>query len=276
MWRKGGIGMLIASFPMYNIPEIWDAQSAFWKGIATHLVREGIEDVPSELSLGQPLTKLLSDENMFLSQCCGYDVVRGYRDTLTTLATPVFDVSECSGCEYSSLIVVSEDCQYHDVLEMRGGSAVANGPESHSGMSALRHLVAPKNIDGSFFGSVKYTGGHMQSLELIQKGRADVAAIDCVTHKLLERYRPDAIAGTRILGRTFFAPAPPYVTHVSRGKDAYQRIKNALFEAFDDPDLDACRTYLLLKRISDQDDTIYDKVLDFEIYASKLGYPELR
>jgi ABC-type phosphate/phosphonate transport system substrate-binding protein len=275
MLRKGGFGMLNASFPMYNIPEIWAAQSAFWKGIATHLTREGIRDVPSELSHGQPLATLLSDENMLLSQCCGYDVVSGYRETLTTIATPVFDVSDCSGYEYSSLIIVSEECPYQDVLEMRGCAAVANGPESHSGMNALRHLVAPKNINGSFFGSVVYSGGHEQSMKLIQDGRADVAAIDCVTHKLLERYRPNAIKGTRILGRTFFAPAPPYVTHANRGTDVKKRIKTALMGAFSDTDLDACRSDLLLKRISEQDDTIYEKLLDFEIYASKLGYPDL-
>ena len=261
---------------MYNIPEIWDAQSALWKGIATYMVREGIREIPAELSRGQPLAKLLSDENMLLSQCCGYDVVRGYRETLTTLATPVFDVSECSGYEYSSLIIVAEECPYEDVLEMRGCAAVANGPESHSGMSALRHLVWPKNVNGSFFGSVVYSGGHVQSLKSIQDGRADVAAIDCVTHKLLERYSPSTIAGTRTLGRTFFAPAPPYVTHVKRGDDIKHRIKNALLGAFSDPDLEACRSDLLIKRISDQDDMIYEKVLDFETYASKLGYPDLR
>lgn len=116
----------------------------------------------------------------------------------------------------------------------------------------------------------------MQSLKQIQDGRADVAAIDCVTHKLLETYSPDAIAGTRILGRTFFAPAPPYVTHIKRGNDVKHRIKNALLGAFNDPNLAACRSDLLIKRISDQDDTIYEKALGFEIYATKLGYPDLR
>ncbi len=268
--------MLTASFPMYNMPEIWDAQSAFWKGMATYLGREGIPDVPKELAHGHSLTKLLADENMLISQCCGYDVVSGHRETLIPVATPIFDVSQCSGHEYSSLIVVAEDSPFHDVLEMKGCAAAANGPQSHSGMSALRHLVAPKNVDGSFFGSVKYSGGHAQSLKLIQKGLADVAAIDSVTYALLERYRPQAVTGIRILGRTFFAPAPPYVTHVSRGNDIVLRMKNALLRAFSDPNLGSCRNDLLLKGVSDLDQTIYEKVLDFETYAAKLGYPELK
>ena len=268
--------MLTASFPMYNIPEIWSAQSAFWKGIANYLKREGILDVPTELSHGQPLASLLLDDNILLSQCCGYDVVRGYRETLIPIAAPVFDVSQCSGHEYSSLIIVAEDCPFHDVLEMGGCSVAVNGPESHSGMSALRHLVAPKNVDGTFFGSVIYSGGHVQSLELIQQGSAEIASIDSVTYALLEHYRPKAISGMRILGRTFFAPAPPYVTHIRRGNDVSFQVKNALLRAFADPSLESCRSDLFLKGISDLDANIYEKVLDFEVYAAKLGYPELR
>ena len=268
--------MLTASFPMYNFPEIQAAQSAFWKGIATYFAREGITDLPDDLAHSQPMAKLLSDENMLLSQCCGYDVVTRYRESIMPIATPMFDVQECSGHEYSSLVIVAEDSQFQDVLEMRGCAAAANGPESHSGMSSLRHLVAPLNVGGSFFGSVTYTGGHAQSLELIQNGLADVAAIDSVTYTLLMHYRSEAIAGTRILGRTFFAPAPPYVTHVNRGSDILHRMKNALQRAFNDPDLESCRADLLLKGISDLDTANYEKVLDFETYAAKLGYPELR
>ncbi|MEM9523921.1 MAG: PhnD/SsuA/transferrin family substrate-binding protein [Pseudomonadota bacterium] len=268
--------MLKASFPMYNIPEIRAAQSALWKGIAVHLKRAGVEDLPDDLAHGRPLAELLSDQNMLISQCCGYDVVQRYRETLVLVAAPVFDVAECSGHEYSSLIVVAQDSPYRDVLDMRGSIAAANGPESHSGMSSLRHLVAPKSANGAFFGSVTYSGGHVQSLRLIQSGQADVAAIDSVTYALLERYRPSATEGLRKLGRTFFAPAPPYVTHVDRVGDTARRLKTALRNAFCDPDLETCRAALLLKGIDDVDRKTYEKILDFEIYAAKLGYPELR
>lgn len=268
--------MLKASFPMYNIPEIRAAQSALWKGIATHLKSEGVEEVPDDLAHDCPLAALLSDKNMLISQCCGYDIVQRYRETLVLVAAPIFDVAECSGHEYSSLIVVAEGSPYQDVLDMRGSIAAANGPESHSGMSSLRHLVAPKSLNGSFFGSVIYSGGHVQSLHLIQSGKADVAAIDSVTYTLLERYRPSATESIRKLGRTFFAPAPPYVTHIDRESDTLRRLKIALQNAFRDPDLEACRTALLLKGIGDVDRKTYEKILDFEVYATKLGYPELR
>lgn len=82
-----------------------------------------------------------------------------------------YDVAECAGCDYSSLIVVAEDSPYEDVLDMRGKTAVANGPETHSGMNSLRHLVAPKNIDGSFFCRVIYGGAHVDSMKLLREKR---------------------------------------------------------------------------------------------------------
>ena len=268
--------MLIASLPMYSFPEIYRASSSLWRGIAKNLRREGVSDIPDELALGRPLAELWANNNLLLSQCCGYDVVRRYRDTLIPLATPVFDVPECSGREYSSLIVVSDGCPYGDVLEMQGTVVVANGPESHSGMSSLRQLVAPKHTNGRFFNDTIYSGSHAASLDMIRAGKADIAAIDCVTFRLLELHKPEAVTDIKILGRTFHAPAPPYVTHTLRGYDTAGRLRTALLETFADPDYKTDRAALLIKGIDLTDMNIYEKITDFEIYAAKLGYPHLQ
>ncbi len=268
--------MLTASLPMYSFPELHSASSSLWRGIAKHLRQEGMKDIPDELVLGRPLVELWSNNNLLLSQCCGYDVVRSYRDTLIPLATPIFDVAECSGREYSSLIIVSDESPYQDVLEMHGTIAVANGPESHSGMSSLRQLVAPKHHKGRFFSNTIFSGSHTASLEMIRKGKADIAAIDCVTFRLLEVHKPETVAGVKILGRTFHAPAPPYVTHALRGGDITKRLRTALFQAFHNPDHETDRATLLIKGIDLTDMSIYEKITDFEVYAAKLGYPQLQ
>ena len=142
--------MSIASLPMYDIPEICKASSSLWSGIAKYLRLEGVEDVPKELVFGKPLRALWSNPNLIFSQCCGYDVVSRFENTLTPLVVPHFDVVGCVGSEYSSLLVVGEDCLYDDVLEMRGTVAAINGLESHSGMSSLRELVASRHKNGLF------------------------------------------------------------------------------------------------------------------------------
>ena len=83
---------------------------------------------------------------------------------------------------------------------MRGAVCAVNGLDSHSGTNALRGLVAPASREGRFFSEIKVTGTHAASIALVQNGEADVAAIDCVTHALIGRYRGEALKGTRVLG----------------------------------------------------------------------------
>ena len=63
-----------------------------------------------------------------------------------------------------------------DVLEMLGAVCVVNGLESHSGSNALKILVAPGNQNGGLFSEVKISGTHVDSLEMIRRGSAGVAA----------------------------------------------------------------------------------------------------
>lgn len=141
----------------------------------------------------------------------------------------------CSGSKYASVIVVNDDSKYDDVLEMRGNVGVINGPESQSGANSLFSLVAPKCSDGKFFSKVVASGSHVASLALIQRNKADVAAIDCITYALLQRYRPSALTGTRRLGYTYAAPAPPYITRKEQRPDCIRRFKLALSSAFANP-----------------------------------------
>lgn len=268
--------MQIASLPMYNIPEIRKASASLWRGIAKYLQLEGVENVPDQLVFNQPLRDLWSNPKLMFSQCCGYDVVRRFANTLTPLVVPHFDVAECVGGEYSSLVVVGEDCRYHDVLEMHGTVAVINGSESHSGMNTLRQLVAPKHIDGHFFNSIMISGAHVESLGMLRRREADVAAIDCVTHALLALHQPEALAGTRVLGLTYHSPAPPYVTRSNFSDNLIERFRTALFRAFGDPALTSARQALFIKEIEWVDIDSYRKISEIEDSAARLGYPILQ
>jgi len=268
--------MLIASLPMYNIPEISKASSSLWSGIAKYLRLEGIKKVPDKLVFDQTLHTLWNDPDLLLSQCCGYDVVRRFESTLTPLAVPYFDVDECKDGEYSSLVVVGDDCRFDDVLDMHGTIAAINGPESHSGMSSLRHLVAPRHTDGRFFNDVLISGAHVESLGMLRRQEADVAAIDCVTYTLLSAYQPEALAGTRVLGRTYHSPAPPYVTRTGYGNNFIEQVRTALMRAFEDPTLTQARQALFIKKINWIDVNSYQKISEIENYAANLGYPVLQ
>ncbi len=268
--------MPVASLPMYDHPEVRGALDALWAGIARNLVREGMADVPRGLVHGRPLGELWSDPDLFLSQCCGFNIVKSYTRTLRPIATPRYGAPGCDGCHYSSVIVVREDSPAAGIEDLRDAACAVNGPESHSGMNALRALVAPHNRNGRFFSEVSETGAHAESLAMVARGAADVAAIDCVTYALLARHRPDATAGTRVLCFSDSAPGIPYVTRTDLDDETVERLQTALAASFDDPNLAAARDALFLAGIEVLPHSIYFDLVDFERRAVEHGYPKLR
>ena len=267
--------MGVASMPMYDMPEVRDALDGLWAGFARHLRREGVADVPDRLVHDRALPDLWNHPELLFGQCCGYHLVDGYGETLRPIATPHFDAPECQGCDYASVIVVGEQCAATDVLEMRGAVCAVNAPDSHSGMNALRALVAPVSREGRFFSAVRISGAHAASVEMVRTGVADVAAIDCVSYALLERHRPAALVGVRKLGRTPPAPALPYVTRSTMDADTVARMRTALSRAFADPGLAAVREALLLKDIEAISLSDYHQIAVFRDFAARHGFARL-
>ena len=96
------------------------------------------------------------------------------------IVTPHYGAPDCEGCHYSSVVVVTEDSEASDVLKMRGAVCVINGTESHSGMNALRALVAPVSHNGRFFSKVKVSGAHKEIVTNTAPGFSG----NCVQDKL--------------------------------------------------------------------------------------------
>ncbi len=140
--------MRVASLPMYDLPEVSRVLDDFWDGLRRHFQRQGLTDVPDNIVHRRPVRELWDDPDLWLSQCCGYDLVSDYDGTLVPLATPHFCAPECDGADYASVIIVTDTCQATDVLNMRDAVCVINGPQSHSGMNSLRALVAPVSSAG--------------------------------------------------------------------------------------------------------------------------------
>jgi len=189
--------------------------------------------------------------------------------------TPHYTAPGCRGTEYCSQILVGENSAIGAVAEAHGGVCAINRFESHSGMNALRALVAPLHEGGRFFSRVTPCGSHAGSAAAVARGAADICAIDCVTHGLLARHRSAALAGTRILCQSSTAPAIPFVTRVDRGEEFAARLQTVLLEVLVDPATETARRDLL---IADGHalPLAYARIKEFATDASAQGYPELR
>jgi ABC-type phosphate/phosphonate transport system substrate-binding protein len=265
--------MAIAGLPMYELPELRPALDAFWGGIARHLRREGVTDAPAALAPDQPSGALWSAPDLLFSQCCGADLMGACAGVLRPVATPCYLAPGCRGPDYASVVVVAEDAGVSSLEDLRGKVAAINDLHSHSGMNALRALIAPQSRASRFFAAVRVSGAHAASLAMVARREADVAAIDCVTYALLARHRPGALAGTRPFCETAKAPAPPFVTRAA--EDLIERLRAALRAACEDPGLAAARDDLLLAGIEVLPPAVYRRIIAFERLAALHGYPAL-
>jgi ABC-type phosphate/phosphonate transport system substrate-binding protein len=265
----------VASLPMYDPPGLAGATDALWAAIAAACRAEGLAGVPAALDRDRPCREVWNDPALFLSQTCGYPLVHALTGRVRVVATPRYAVAACSGASYASLCVVPRASGVACLDDLRGAVAAANEIDSHSGMNALRGLVAPLAGGGRFFGGVVWSGSHLGSLQLLARRQADVAAIDCVTFALLERLRPDLTCAVRVVGRTEACPAPPFITAASTADGDLARMRRALDAVAADPALARVRAELFLDGFEVLPDAAYRRVLDLEQAALRLGYPAL-
>lgn len=267
--------MSVASLPMYDLPELRGVTDSWWRGLAAAFRKEGIADVPAGLDRRTPHSESWLVPDLLFSQTCGYPLTHALRGRVELLATPCYSADGCNGAEYCSVVVVSSDDPVADVASLRGRRCAINSRDSQSGANVLKALIAGLGGGGRFFGSVAVTGGHAASLAKVAAREADVAAIDCVTHALLARYRPAALVGTRVLCRTAPAPCLPYITRSGADADLLLRLRSGLARAFADPQLADLRETLLLAEVAVLPLTAYDRITEMESAAANAGYAEV-
>ncbi|MGG1943771.1 PhnD/SsuA/transferrin family substrate-binding protein [Trinickia sp. NRRL B-1857] len=270
----------IAALPMYNVTprheRLWrallaDTLAAFARAGGPD--RVAIADEP----LGE-LTGLWRRTDLLLSQTCGFPYrMLGLRDDVHLVATPVFDAEGCDGPNYRSAFVVSASAWQRGATALPacfGLRAACNGMDSHSGMNALRHAVAAHAIEGRFFSSVLWSGSHVESLKALAGGRADIAAIDCVTLALLRDGLPDLLHDLHVIGMSACAPGLPLIASHTLGEASLDRLRVALKQALES---DPHRASMLrLRGFVSLPAENYDRIEQMAREASALGYPALR
>jgi len=267
--------VVIASLPMYDLPELRAATDAWWQGLARAFRRAGLAEVPDALDRDRGTEAVWRDPGLLFSQTCGYPLTHAFKGLLQPVATPAYAAAGCRGSYYSSAIVVRADDPARGLGELAGRACAVNNRASQSGYNALRHAVARHAVQGRFFARVVETGGHLASLAAVAGARADVAAIDAVTLALVAACRPSAVSGLRVLSWTEPVPGLPYVTRADAGADLLARLREGLQAALDDPALAQARQALLLTGVQPMPAAAYDGIGEMEAEAAARGYPDL-
>lgn len=262
-----------ASLPMYDLPTVRAATDAWWQGLARHLRAAGMNDVPTGLAR-DPAPGWTAPDLLF-SQTCGYPLTHALAGRVEPLCTPACAAPGCDGPRYASALVVRADSDASGLADLRGGNCAFNAPDSHSGCNVLRWMIAPLARREAFFAAVLETGSHAASIAAVADGRADLCAVDTVTHELLRRHEPGRLAGTRILEYSPRAPGLPYVAGPAVTADDRARMRDAIFNALADPRLATTRDSLLITGAEALPIKAYDIIRAMKDEAIALGYPHL-
>lgn len=266
---------MIASLPMYDLPELDAATADWWEGLRRHLATMGVEGLPARLTRPENPNAHWMNPDLIFSQTCGYPLTHELAGKVQLLATPRYAAPGCEGATYVSHVVVRDDDPARSVADLRGRRAAYNEPNSQSGYNVLRGLAAPLAGGKPFFGATIQSGAHRRSLAMVRERAADVAAVDCVTLALIRQAAPREFEGLRVLCASARAPALPYVTSLRTTPDQVARLCRGLAGACADPALADARRALMIAGCEVLPLAAYDEILAIERAAVAAGYPEL-
>lgn len=248
---------------MYALPEMRAANDAWWAGLATHFSRQGIDNPPKTLSSTDPdrYVHWLSDDLLF-SQTCGFPLTHRLAGQVRLLGAPVYEATGCEGPTYRSLIIARADVVATSLADLAPCRVAVNGFDSQSGWNVLRPFARDAGGWAALFKETIESGGHAASIDMVRDGEVDVAAIDCVTHALIQDHQPGRLAGTHAIARTAGAPTLPYITGGGTPDRDVSRLKAGIRAAMSDGALAEVRRDLRLIGFEDIGLSVYQSSIE--------------
>jgi len=195
---------MIASLPMYVLPGTEAAHDRFWVLVRDYLRAAAIAAPDALTQINGDLLNHWRAPDLVLSQTCSLPYRSRLRDHVTLIGTPDYGVEGCPPGYYRSVIIARLDDARDDLEAFATSRFALNDPLSQSGWAALA-LERP----GVLQGAQLVTGSHRASVNAVQSGMANFAAIDAVTYRGLAN--AGETDGLRIVDHTQPTPGLPLI-----------------------------------------------------------------
>jgi ABC-type phosphate/phosphonate transport system substrate-binding protein len=226
---------VIASLPMYDRAETAPAYDRLWARIRDGMRAGGLV-APEALSRGaEDLLQHWTAPDLALSQTCGYPYRSRLHGQVTLVGTPDYGLPGCPPGYYRSVFVARADDPRRDLSDFDGAAFAYNDALSQSGWAAPQTHATSLGLR---LPPVLQTGGHRLSALAVATGRADLAALDAVTWRMLRRWEPE-MAALRDVALTGPTPGLPYIAHAGADGPALHAIIARAITAMDATDRDA-------------------------------------
>ncbi|MER9406851.1 PhnD/SsuA/transferrin family substrate-binding protein [Mesorhizobium caraganae] len=208
----------------------------------------GIRDAEGRLIAPDPVTlppneldyhQLWLHPALLFAQTCWGPMELGLSKQVQVVGQPSYDAYEGGQGElYSSALVMrtGEGPQVRSPADgqallpldlMRGKRFTFNSLDSMSGVIGLTRDLQAAGESLDIFSSRSESGGHRGSIVAVAEGRADIAAIDCESWALAQRFEP-AAQKVAVVGWTARRKGLPYITARMTPEKTVRALREAL------------------------------------------------
>jgi ABC-type phosphate/phosphonate transport system substrate-binding protein len=193
---------VIASLIMYDRPETAGAYDRLWM-----LIRDSLGAGPKFLTRDGDVWDHWRSPELLLSQTCGYPYRAKLADQVSLIGTPIYDIDCQAGYYFSPMVVRRDDPR--EILEEFSTSRFAyNEALSQSGWAAPQNHAQRL---GFRFENPIQSHAHVASALMVAEGHADIASLDAVSWKMMQRWDNWA-AELRVIATTPPTPGLPLIT----------------------------------------------------------------
>jgi len=220
---------MIASLPMYERPETAAANDRFWQAIRRNLCAGETPPpraLPQALSRGGDLWRQWLSPDLLLSQTCGFPYRARLHGKVALVGTPILGLPGLPPGYYCSVMLTRRADARTGLADFAEAVLAYNEPMSQSGWAAPQ--TEAERLGFAFTRTLQ-TGSHRASALAVADGRADIAAIDALTWKMIRRWDSCATS-LSVIGETAPTPTLPYIS--ARGADT-GALLNAIGAALD-------------------------------------------
>lgn len=268
--------MRTASFPMYSVGDVATANLALWSTIGERLRAHGLEMADVRFDSQRKEVPEDIGSEIFLTQVCGYPLLKKFHGQARLLATPCYRWPGCVGSTHRAYFLVRATDDASELNDMKGRIFGCNSLLSNSGMNLPRLSLARLGAVAPFFSQVVMTGGHRDSVEQLVNGAIDLCSVDCVTWGLFTQYAPELAGRCRVLDETPSSPSLPFVTSLSTPEREANLLVDVLHDVMRDPATLHVRDVLGLTGFAVPDSDAYEQLMRYELEAAERGYPEIK
>ncbi|PQV58992.1 ABC-type phosphate/phosphonate transport system substrate-binding protein [Defluviimonas denitrificans] len=203
---------MIATLAMYDWPQVRAEHDRFWQLIRTAMADEGIP-APQDLTRDEKLWELWESPDLLLGQTCGMPYRTRLHGQVELVGTPDYALPDAPPGHYYSVFVTRAD-EPGEAVDFIDRTLAFNGQDSQSGWAAPQNQMAKAGLR---FTHTRHTGAHRDSARAVAAGKADIAAIDAVSWRLIDAWHPELSGTLRVIGHTDPTPGLPLIT--ARGRD---------------------------------------------------------